>query len=162
MYANGLGVPKEHAEAVNWYRRAADQGYASAQSNLGLMYAKGEGVPKDDAEAVKWYRSAAEQGNATAQFNLSGMYLRGEGVPQNYVVAYSWASIAAASGASDAHTRRDSLAQKMTREQIAEAQRLAANFQPKQPRATPEPPEIAAPKLDAGASGSGFFFPAVE
>ena len=40
-------------------RRAADQGDASAQFNLGLMYATGRGVPQDAVEAVAWYRQAA-------------------------------------------------------------------------------------------------------
>ena len=60
MYANGEGVVEDDAEAVRWYRLAADQGHADAQYNLGLMYAKG--VPEDDAEAVRWYRLAADQG----------------------------------------------------------------------------------------------------
>ncbi len=34
---------------MRWYRLAADQGYASAQFNLGVMYATGEGFPQDDA-----------------------------------------------------------------------------------------------------------------
>ena len=58
---SGMGCPKDYAEAVKWYRKAAEQGDAEAQFNLGLMYADGEGVPKDYAEAVKWYRKAAEQ-----------------------------------------------------------------------------------------------------
>ena len=36
---NGEGVPKNDAEAVTWYRKAAEQGYANAQFNLGYMYA---------------------------------------------------------------------------------------------------------------------------
>ena len=53
MYAKGEGVPENDAEAVKCFRKAADQGYAKAQYNLGLIYFKGEGVPKNDAEAVK-------------------------------------------------------------------------------------------------------------
>ena len=64
MYNNRRGVPQDDAEAVKWYRLAAEQGYAEAQSNLGVMYNNGRGVPQDDAEAVKWYRLAAEQGYA--------------------------------------------------------------------------------------------------
>jgi uncharacterized protein len=56
MYAQGLGVEQDYAEAVKWYRKAADQGVTAAQSNLGLMYAQGLGVAQDYAEAVKWYR----------------------------------------------------------------------------------------------------------
>ncbi len=40
MYENGEGVAKDDKQAVYWYRKAADQGYASAQYNLGLMYEK--------------------------------------------------------------------------------------------------------------------------
>ena len=62
MYRNGEGVPQDYAEAVKWYRLAAEQGDADAQYNLGLMYDNGNGVPQDYKEAVKWYRLAAEQG----------------------------------------------------------------------------------------------------
>lgn len=66
MYDLGDGVPKNDAEAVKWYRRAAEQGNAAAPSNLGVMYETGQGVTWDYAEAVKWWRKAAEQGLATA------------------------------------------------------------------------------------------------
>ena len=66
-------------EAVSALLFHAEQGHASAQSNLGLMYDNGEGVPEDDAEAVRWYRLAAEQGLAEAQSNLGFMYDKGEG-----------------------------------------------------------------------------------
>ena len=42
MYEHGEGVPQDYAEAVRWYRLAADQGYASAQYNLGVMYNNGK------------------------------------------------------------------------------------------------------------------------
>jgi TPR repeat protein len=54
MYNSGEGVPRDNAEAVKWYSKAAEQGDANAQYNLGLMYNSGEGIPRDDAEAVKW------------------------------------------------------------------------------------------------------------
>ena len=50
-------------EAAKWFRKAADQGIALAQANLGLCYEKGEGVPRDIAEAMKWYRLASESQN---------------------------------------------------------------------------------------------------
>ena len=67
MYANGEGVPEDDAEAVRWYRLAAEQGLASAQSNLGGMYAKGEGVPEDAVYAYAWLSIAAAQGNTNAK-----------------------------------------------------------------------------------------------
>ena len=79
MYANGQGVPEDYVEAVKWYRKAADQGDASAQYNLGRMVASGQGVRQDYVEAVKWYRKAADQGDASACFNLGLMYSNGQG-----------------------------------------------------------------------------------
>jgi TPR repeat protein len=61
MYARGLGVPQDYAEAVRWYRLAADQGHASAQNNLGVMYATGEGVLQDYVQAHMWYNLAASR-----------------------------------------------------------------------------------------------------
>ena len=75
MYDKGNGVLQDYAEAVKWYRLSAEQGYAGAQYNLGVMYDKGDGVLQDYTEALKWYRLSAEQGYAVAQYNL-GAYVR--------------------------------------------------------------------------------------
>ena len=135
MYTNGEGVPQDYQEAGKWYRLAAEQGYAAAQSNLGVRYTNGEGVPQDYQEAVKWYRIAAEQGYANAQGSLGGMYVTGRGVPQDYVQAHKWINLAASrtipEKAGDYRSARDSLAEKMTVSQVAEAQRLAREWEPK-------------------------------
>ena len=55
------------SEAVKWFRKAAEQGDASAQEGLGDCYRNGLGVPRDLSEAVKWYRKAARQGDEDAQ-----------------------------------------------------------------------------------------------
>ncbi len=65
---------------MEWYTKAAEQGYAAAQHNLGVMYAHGKGVPENDKIAVKWYTKAAEQGHGNAQHNLGVMYDKGHGV----------------------------------------------------------------------------------
>jgi len=62
MYANGWGVPQDFAEAVKWYRLAANQGTAKAQAILGAMYADGQGVPQDYVQAHMWLNLAAAQG----------------------------------------------------------------------------------------------------
>ena len=48
--------------AVAWYRMAAAQGHADAQTAIGRCYSRGEGVAGDPVEAVEWFRKAAEQG----------------------------------------------------------------------------------------------------
>jgi hypothetical protein len=95
-YADGIGVPKDRAEAVRWWRKAADQGNAEAQNSLGVAYASGEGVPQDFSEAVLWYRRAADQGDPAAQLNLGVSYGNGTGVPQDFAEAYFWENLAAA------------------------------------------------------------------
>ncbi len=84
--------------AVRWYRRAAEQGHAGGQYNLGYMYQNGYGVPQDYAEAVKWYHKAAAQGDALGQSNLGWMYSYGYGVAQDYAEAVKWYRRAAEQG----------------------------------------------------------------
>jgi hypothetical protein len=64
---------------VQWYSKAAEQGYALGQNNLGVMYRDGRGVARDDALAVSWLRKAAGQGNVLAQKNLAAMNEQGRG-----------------------------------------------------------------------------------
>jgi TPR repeat protein len=91
-------VAKDEAEAVKWYRKAAEQGNAGAQFNLGFCYAYGQGVVKNEAEAVKWYRKAAEQGDAFAQFSLGIRYANGQGVAKDEAEAVKWYRKAAEQG----------------------------------------------------------------
>ena len=51
---------------MKWWHKSAEQGYASAQYNLGLCYYYGDGVVENYTEAVKWIREAAKQGQAKA------------------------------------------------------------------------------------------------
>ena len=71
------------AEAVKWYRAAAEQGYPRAQTNLGYLYESGDGVEQSWEEAVKWYLAAAEQGYSRAQCNYGWCCEAGKGVPQS-------------------------------------------------------------------------------
>jgi TPR repeat protein len=52
-------VPQDYAEAARWYRRAAEQGDAQAQYNLGLAYARGEGATQNAVDAHMWFNLAA-------------------------------------------------------------------------------------------------------
>ncbi len=55
---------------MEWYRKAAAQGYVLAQMDLAYMFEKGVGVAPDLDEARRWYEKAAAQGNADAQAKL--------------------------------------------------------------------------------------------
>ena len=80
---------------------------------------------------MKWYKKAAERGNAVAQQNLGVMYLRGQGVPKDTVFAYMWLNIAGQT-LDDARKLRDTAAEEMTPDQVAEAQKLSREWKPKQ------------------------------
>ena len=134
---------------IDALRARAEQGDASAQFALGFMYADGEGVPQDDVEAVRWYRLAAEQGHAVAQSNLGVRYDEGRGVPQDYVQAHMWRNVAASRLTGEKRKisadGRDALARLMTPDQLAEAQRLAREWDaahPREPHCTPGPPAV--------------------
>ena len=128
MYQRGIGIPQDPAEALKWYRRAADDGYTFAQYNLGAMYQKGVCIQQDSPEALKWYRKAAEQGVTEAQYNLGIMYFSGDGIPKDVIHAYTWVDVAALGGNESARDTRDLIESEMSPEQIEEARMLAKEF----------------------------------
>ncbi|MGD0628072.1 MAG: tetratricopeptide repeat protein [Terracidiphilus sp.] len=90
-YQKGDIVPRDFVQAADWYRKAADQGYALAQYRLGLLYQQKEsGIMKDDGQAAAWLRKAADQGNAPAQAALGLCFSQGTGVAQDDAQAVAW------------------------------------------------------------------------
>jgi TPR repeat protein len=120
----------DFANAQKLLRPLGDQGVALAQYRLAEMYLKGEGVPQDFAEAVKWYRLAANRGDVSAQYKLGTMYANGEGVPQDNILAHMWFNLSAAHGRQAGATNRDAIERLMSGGEIAEAQKLAAEWKP--------------------------------
>ena len=153
-FALGLGVPQNYAEAFKWYRIAADQSSSYAENVMGVAYEQGLYVAKDDAEAFRWFRRAAnkiyERPDDTwihsPQYNFAAMYASGRGTAQDYVKALMWFNLAIAFGDTKppspfgvelvntskltAIEQRDRLMPLMTSAQIAEAQKLASEWQP--------------------------------
>jgi len=68
------GVPQvadSSAEAMMWYRKAADHGHTPAMKEIGDIYATGGvGVRRDAGEAERWYRRAADKGDPDAMVAL--------------------------------------------------------------------------------------------
>jgi uncharacterized protein len=95
--------------AAGWFFRSAEQGYADAQFNLGLMYANGEGVEVDTSLAVDLFKQAAEQGNVDAQNNLAAMYYTGEGIDRDVDKAIEWFEKAAKQGNAEAQANLDAI-----------------------------------------------------
>ena len=67
MYHQGHGVDVDYKKAFEWWEKAAEQGHADAQYNLGVMYELGHGVDQSDSRAMQWYAKADAQGFEIAQ-----------------------------------------------------------------------------------------------
>ncbi len=91
----GIGMSQPAPdEALDWYKKAVEQGSLDAATNIALMYEGGIGVPKDPAQAMTWFRRAADGGDATAQYNLALIYAQGKGVPRDYKECVRWLTLA--------------------------------------------------------------------
>jgi hypothetical protein len=121
-FADGDGVPQNHAVAMSWFARAAEGGNPEAQLKLVFGHIKGVGLPLDKNQAVTWLKRAANNGNTWAQRALSNLYFTGQCVPRDYVRAYTWAKIASESAENDNEEVRIS-ASRMSLAQIADAER---------------------------------------
>jgi V8-like Glu-specific endopeptidase len=129
MHAYGWGVQRNPAEAITWYRKAADQGLSVAQHFLGMAYVNGEGVRPDDAEAERWFARAAAQGFAEAEFMLGLMTLDGRGVPKDLVQGYAFIVMAGQGGVRSAARVGQTLA--LTEGQRGQAKEIIDHWKPK-------------------------------
>ena len=132
-FERGTGVPQNYREAARWYRLSAMHAYPDAQYKLCEMSEHGRGLPQDYQEALRWCGLAADQGHGHAMFMLGRLYHTGHGVPRDVVRAHMWYNLASAYGYEEGKRWRDRLAAdddslQMTREQVAEAQKLAREW----------------------------------
>jgi TPR repeat protein len=128
---NRADIRRNEAEAIRWYKMAADKGDAAAMHLLGVLYASRDAsappptpappveagqerfqveIGDDDdrsedpnmQEAVRWFRMAADKGDANGMFGLGTSYADGSGVKPNGQEAVRWLSRAAELGNTDA------------------------------------------------------------
>ena len=109
------------------------------------------------SEALREWQVSANNGDAKAMLALGRLYVQGLGVPQNYVHAHLWFSLAASRFEAEAVKERDALAARMSPEQVAEAQKLAAAWQPGKTQ-----PAASAPRKPAGPPPPKFIREAQE
>ncbi|HZZ24507.1 MAG TPA: tetratricopeptide repeat protein [Roseiarcus sp.] len=112
----------------------AEERDARAQTYLGVMYLRGQGVTQNFAVAAYWLQLASSAGVPTAQYFFGLMYDKGQGVAQDFVLAQAWLNLAVAHAEPRLRDRwvliRNAVASKMTEAQLAEARRLAYQWQP--------------------------------
>jgi len=151
FYANGAAPGTVAAEIVQEAEDSAKQirtivesalrGIPESQHQLGMIILDrahgygGEERSKSVLEARTWLTRAAEQGHDSAQLQLwilySDEYPAEYSILTDYVMAYTWLKIASDNEASDSPTGQAAdraLQEKMTTEQVAVAQKLAAGL----------------------------------
>ena len=91
-YRTGRCLKRDKANATEWFRRAAEQGHADAQYELGRIYYDyyRYGIEQDNEEAARWYQRAAEQDHPLAAFWLGDLYVAGSGVARDFDRAEYW------------------------------------------------------------------------
>jgi TPR repeat protein len=80
------------AHALEWYRKAADKGFAPAMNNLGQLYLSGLAGPTQPEKAIEWIIAAAKAGNPVAAMYLSMAYMSGEFVPVDGAQSQFWST----------------------------------------------------------------------
>ncbi|MHA1544736.1 MAG: tetratricopeptide repeat protein [Alphaproteobacteria bacterium] len=129
MYTQGFGTQADYQKALGWYRRAAEQWYARAQTVIGTAYRYGGfDLPVDMVEAVRWLDLAAEQGEGDAQTYLGYIYGTGEGVSKDLITAYVWYSLGALNGNLNATGTVEFIGEELSPDEIAEVERLTEKW----------------------------------
>lgn len=80
LYASGLGVPKDPAQAVSYFQKACDKKDGAGCTNLGVMLERGEGTGRDPARAVSLYDASCSAGYVAGCAALGIVYDLGRGV----------------------------------------------------------------------------------
>ena len=125
---HGRGVKKNYARALELFRAASEKGIASAELNLAIMHRYGRGVPRSYARAVIWYRKAADRGYIPAMDSLGALYQHGVGVQRDNIRAHKWFNLSSTMGSTMGARHKRYVEKKMTRDQVAEAERLALEW----------------------------------
>ena len=119
------------AEAREMLWPAARSGNADAEELIGVMYALGLGVEKDAVRAFEWYLRSAMKGHPGAQSGVGWYYEEGIGMPApDLVRAYMWYVLSAIGGDPDAAVSQEEIAKRMTKDQIAKALEMVADYKP--------------------------------
>ena len=145
----GLGVARDPAKAVEYYKKAAAQDVAAAELRLGEIYLHGNLVLPDFAQAKSYLEKAAYHGEPRAAMLLGQMYHDGIGMPADQTEAYAWSEVATLQGSVFAQRDRDvslhDLSAADQKNAIARAQDILKKIKSEAPPIKPATPPIKPP-----------------
>ena len=125
-YVTGKGIAPDEQAALRWIGKAAAQGHAAAQFELGSYYTLEP--HRDFGRAADLLRQSALQGFAPAQSSLALLYLTGAGVPEDRVEAYAWLGLAAEQGEREALELQPSLQAELSDAELQQARQRAQQY----------------------------------
>lgn len=127
-FYDGYGVDRDLKNAHELFLHAAQLEDGKAQLWLAKMFTEGIGTPKSYALAFDWNKRAAEQKVTAAYYELGTAYAKGRGVEKDYIQAYMWFNLGACEEIDKAIQARDALEEKMSADEINEAQKLTTEW----------------------------------
>jgi len=129
MFEKGWGVKTDLSKALNWYEKAAEQDHIAAQNIVAIMYKDGKGTKKSEETANEWFAKSANKGNALGLYYL-GEYLikEEENKKPDYEKAYMLFNLSSAGGHPSASNKRNSVAKKLSSDQLKKAQARARKW----------------------------------
>ena len=135
--------PVDHAEAVRWLSLAAAQDQVQAIMTLAIKYRDGDGIPQTPGEAFRWFLRASELGVVEAMGEVGSMYAAGRGVERDDLEAYRWLHLATMHSAGGDREvlliDRETVAERLTADEIARAERDADAWTPERPGTSAAP-----------------------
>ena len=90
MYRDGLGVEQDHAAALEWYEKGAEDKDPDCMIQAARLYRDGKGTEKNLDKAMELYQRAALQDSASAYGELGDLYCNGKEVEKDYEKAAAW------------------------------------------------------------------------
>jgi hypothetical protein len=120
---------RSEVEAIKWFSKAAEQGVLDAIfGKASLLYSK------EPEQAIGLFRNAAEAGHTLSMDYFGSALAVGVGVPKNEMQALMWLNIAASRKSNmqtAIATHRDYVEKRLSREEVAGAQKLSSSWKPK-------------------------------
>lgn len=130
--ADTLSFNLRKADALPWYRKAAENGVVESKSRLGEMLLFGgygvptsQNVPANPVEGIRWTYEAATNGNTKAWLNMSKAFQNGIGVNKNPIQAYAWLQLYAEADTIQGRVMLNQMALSLDSNAIQQAQALA-------------------------------------
>ena len=73
----------DYTKAFEWFKKAADSGYAEANYKIGVMYQYGEGVKQDEVKALDYFHKRVATGCRMSKYKVDWMHKNGRGIEKD-------------------------------------------------------------------------------